>query len=495
MQNLKAYILCRFAENSSIYNTWVDTAPIPCEVVKTFPPNWSVPDDAGIIVTHMHYRWEEIHALRKVYQEHQIPILILADGILEYRNIWQHPDLADGCVFQPIVGHKLACIGQGQVQVVESWGNLGKCESVGLPRLDSLSEQSAPPVSTEGTFRVLVATANTPAFNDEQRQSVIDSLTHIQKRLSQNSKVNGRPVEVTWRLTDGLDRDLGLEELTDEDRVPLSIAIDHSDAVITTPSTLYLESVLKQRPTAILDFHNTPHYVNSAWMINAPKHFNEIIRELADPPASKMLFQETLLHRELRCDGKATERLCQLISTMVEEGAAARRDNHKIKLPHRILHDQKKGFPVVPAGYNLSEQYPDNKVFQVQELEQLQLELNLAISRLDELPNEINDKCDLFDEMKAIRDDLLVRLDESVAQNQVIMDMNVQIRDRNQGLLGRVKFLMERVAEQRERIAILLERLGKPVPPSKNVTPQTRQQNQNDENAPADPEPPLTDKS
>lgn len=471
MTELKAYILCRFADKSKVYTPWMEHAPIPCEVVKSSPATWDPPDDAGIVITHMHYRWEEIHALRRIYEDGKIPILILADGILEYRNIWEHPDLADGCVFQPIVGHKLACIGQGQTQVIESWGNIGKCETVGLPRLDQYWHQSPAPISREGTFRVLIATANTPAFDQEQRAAVIESLSHINTRLSVNSKVNGRPIDVTWRLTDGLDRELGLAT-TDEDaaqRVPLSEAIDQVDAVITTPSTLFLESIAKKRPTAILDFHNTPHYVNSAWMINAPKHFNDIIRELAAPPASKMLFQESILSHQLRHDGEACGRMIELIREMVTEGESARAESRPIKLPHRILHDQRKGFPRVPSGYPLADQYPDNDVFRNEDLCQLQLELNAAIERLDSLPDEVNEKMDLFDEMKEIRDDLLNRLDESVNQNRTIMDMNVQIRERNDDLLGRVKYLMERVAEQRERIAILLKRLGKDVPPPKNL--------------------------
>lgn len=473
MSELKAYILCRFAEKSGIYNSWMPHAPFSCHVVKDPAAKWSVPEDAGIVVTHMHYRWEEIHTLRKIYREQRVPILILADGILEYRNIWEHPDLADGCIFQPIVGHKLACIGHGQTQVIESWGNVGKCETVGLPRLDSLSSAEPVPINSSGPFRVLIATANTPAFNEQQRQAVIESLSHIQTRLSVNSNVNGRPVDVIWRLTDGLDDELGLEVDSRND-IPLSDLIDQVDAVITTPSTLYLESVLKKRPTAILDFHNTPHYVSSAWMINAPKHFNDIARELAQPPAAKMLFQESSLHHELRCDGQATQRMIELILAMIEEGKLARKEDRPIKMPYRILPDQQRGFPYVPQRYPLREQYPDNVVFLNEDLSQLQLELNLAIKRLGDLPDELTEKNNLFEEMKAIRDDLLVRLDESVEQNQSIMQLNAQLRERNQDLLGRVKYLMERVADQRERIAELLEQLEDSAPSTENDVPETK---------------------
>ena len=49
-----------------------------------------------------------------------------------------HPDIVPGSIFQPVVGHKIACLGRSQARILESWGNVGKCEIVGAPRLDRL---------------------------------------------------------------------------------------------------------------------------------------------------------------------------------------------------------------------------------------------------------------------------------------------------------------------------------------------------------------------
>ena len=379
---------------------------MPCTIVKEHLHSWELPADAGIVVTHMHYRHEEIAKLREIHDRSDVPILILADGILEYRNTWEHPELPDASIFQPLCGHKLACIGRGQVRVVESWGNVGKCEFVGLPRLDSVSVGNVPPVKSEGPFRLLIATANTPSFNDEQREKVVQSLTHIRERLEKNPKVNGRDCQVTWRLTDGLEKAIGLpeseipsEEWDTPKRKPLSDVIDEVDAVITTPSTLYLESVQKKRPTAILDFHNRPHYVPAAWTINAPIHFNWTIRELADPPSHKMLFQEATLHDQLECEGSATDRLIELIETMVESGKVARAENTAMKLPHRIIADPRKGFAKVPSSFNIEKLYEDNSIFHEKDLRRLQVELVAAIDRLDTLPAELIEKNEMVEHL------------------------------------------------------------------------------------------------
>ena len=129
-------------------------------------------------------------------------------------------------------------------------------------------------------------------------------------------------MQITWRLTDNLEQAIGLpsakvNELEQADRPTLAEEIDAADAVITTPSTLFLESALKRRPTAILDFHNSPHFVPAAWMINSPQHLDAILSELANPPLPKMLFQETVLHDNLQWRVPAKPRMLDLIQTMV----------------------------------------------------------------------------------------------------------------------------------------------------------------------------------
>lgn len=409
MSDLKAYILCRFAHKSGIYNSWMNDCPYQCVVVQDLLPEWRVPADAGIVITHMHYRWEEIHALRRVYESGRFPVLILADGILEYRNTWEHPDLADGSIFQPVIGHKLACIGRGQVRTIESWGNVGKCELVGLPRLDSVVPETTT-APGQRPFRLLIATASTPAFNDEQRQAVIESLSHIKDRLEKNPRANGRIIQVTWRLTDGLEQEIGVPMDGDpEDRPSLSEVIDEVDAVITTPSTLYLESLQRNLPTAILDFHNSPLYVPTAWTINAPKHFNWILRELESPPPAKLLFQESILHDNLECHTPAKPRMLELINTMVECGRIAREQDQAIEMPARILTDPQHGFARVAAGFDLSSLFPDNTIFRCEDVVQLQVELCQAINRLGSLPLELSEKNRFLDHALEMLDHLRVR--------------------------------------------------------------------------------------
>lgn len=436
----RAYILCRFARESSLYNTWLSRLPVPYEVIDGPLVDWQAPADAEILITHMHYRWDEYQVLRRLYVEDRIPVLILADGVLEFRNLYEHPDLADGCIFQPVVGHKLACLGRSQARQVESWGNVGKCEVVGLPRLDGWLDGTVPPIRSDGPFRLLIATASTPAFNSAQRRTVIESLGEIKRGLEAQPQVGGRPIEVTWRLTDGIDFELNVAPAKEEaPAVPLSQAIDQADAVMTTPSTLYLESALKGRPTALLDFHQVPPFVVSAWTISNAQQARHVVEELCRPPAAKMLFQSTALHDQLHCHTPATERLLQVIGEMIEAGRQARRAGTHLLLPARILDDPDHGLARVDRFFDLAQLFPDNAAFRHQELAALQVELNLAIERIKDRNERLKN---LEAELAYVRK----RLAKGSEQYRVLKDRLMRAR-------GRLKNFREQVANLMKRLA------------------------------------------
>lgn len=393
LNHVKAYLLCRSADSNQLYSSWSQRLSFPCEVVRDYLPDWQPPADAGILVTHLHYSWENLAALRRLYQQNTIPILILCDGILEYRNTWHHPQLPDGCMMQPAIGHKLACIGRAPARILESWGNVGKCEVVGLPHLDRLLQSTPPPVSREGAFRLLIATARTPAFDPAQRKVLLDSLLALKTYLSRQGQISGRSVQVFWRLSGGLNEDLGIESADSGEGPAISMAeqIDQSDAVIITPSTGYLECLIRGRPTAILDFHNTPSYLNPAWTISAESHFGQVIEELANPPAPKMLHQSQTLHDQLECLTPATDRMVSLVEGMVAQHMVSIQRGEPLAFPQRMLADERSGFAPMSAEFDLSQLYPNNPVFQNSDVRLLQIELSAAINRLDTLPARLTE--------------------------------------------------------------------------------------------------------
>jgi len=242
---------------------------------------------------------------------------------------------------------------------------------------------------------------------------VVESLNQVKRWISNHPTVDDRPIEVHWRLSDGLESEIGVGPDIDlEDRPPLARVLENVDAVITTPSTLYLESVLCKRPTAILDFHNRPQYVPAAWTISAPDHLDWIVPELAAPPRPKMLFQESVLQDQLECRSPAKPRMLELISQMVAAGKQARLERTAIKLPPRMLTDPQHGFTRVPAEFDLSALYANNSVFENHDLNRLQIELIAAVERMRQLPLELAEKNKYIETLQKLLDRSRLRVED-----------------------------------------------------------------------------------
>ena len=120
-----------------LFTSWLPEAPLPVEYVTDAGSGYVFPAETALVVAVDTYHEPSVSLLRKAVEQN-IPTLILADGILEYRNTWEHPQLTPGAIFQPVLGHKIACLSRSQARILRNrGGNAGKCEIVSAaPRFD-----------------------------------------------------------------------------------------------------------------------------------------------------------------------------------------------------------------------------------------------------------------------------------------------------------------------------------------------------------------------
>lgn len=305
-----------------------------------------------------------------------IPTIYAIDGILEWRNAWDFP-LCDSCqqTFRPVLSDKVACIGRSQARILESWGNVGKCEVVGVPRFDPLLGKTTARAKGE-TCRVLVMTAKNPGFDELQRERTRQSLKDLKQWFEGHRTLDGRKIEPLWRLTAGMDRQIGVQgETADTTGKELAEVLATVDAVITTPSTGMLEAMLLGLPTALLDYHNCPHYVPGAWTIGATDHIAAVLPELASPPPAKLLWQDTILHDALECRTEATPRFIQLVESLAQAGREARAAGLPLNLPDRIVPDPQNGHHAVEPRFDLATLYPSLDAFRDRDRQSLQVKI------------------------------------------------------------------------------------------------------------------------
>jgi hypothetical protein len=289
------------------------------------------------------------------------PTLYAIDGILEWRNSWELPEHGSCClwVMRPVLSHKVACIGRSQARVLESWGNLGKCEVVGVPRFDSLANRKPRQRKSGEPFRVLIITAKCPGFSPEQIASTKQSLADLKRWFDKHPRLGDTPIEPVWRITQGLEKTIGVEnQLSDTTGVDLATVLQNIDAIITTPSTAMLEGMLQGVPVALLDYHNRPHYVPAAWRITADQQIDRVISELVNPTAPQMLYQHSILHDALECHAPATPRLVELIHKMHDATQRCLSKAEPIALPRRLLTDIQDGHHLPEPTYDHASLYP-----------------------------------------------------------------------------------------------------------------------------------------
>lgn len=368
-----------------LFTSWLDRCSHPVVYATNTPIDFEFPADTGLVVGADCYNEPRASLLSRA-MERGIPTLLLADGILEYRNIFEHPQIPPAAHFQPVRAHKIACLGRSQARVLETWGNAGQVEITGSPRFDRYATLKRRGRTTGEPFRVLVSTALTPYFTPEQHERVRQSLLDLKAFFAAHAAVGPTPLEVVWRVTKGLETEIGVDSpVGDLSGRELAEVLQRVDAMISTPSTAMVEAMLLGLPVAVLDYTNSPHYVAPAWRITAKEQIKPTVAELIDPPAPKMRFQDMTLHDTLECATPAAPRLLRLADEMLAHGQAARANGASLALPPRLIPCHADGPALTQKSSDPAKLHPEQPQFRDRDLQALQVEVSQLRSHAADL--------------------------------------------------------------------------------------------------------------
>ena len=319
-----------------------------------------------------------------------VPVLHIPDGILEWRNIYEHQRAFSSSLgmplHQPHVSDKIACIGRNQARMMESWGSLGKCEVVGCARFDSYIGCASNDRKDDEPFRILITTAKTIAFTIEQELLIVESYKCLFDWLENiDYVISGRKIELLYRsVNDGIQFPNN-EHYIDCSGCSLQSSLMDADAVVSTPSTVILEAMLHEVPVVKMDYTNSPCFVPAVWNITAPQHIESVFTELINPPPPKILHQNIILHDCLECMSPAKERLVRLVESMIETKLKCVNSKSNLSFSHRIIPISPYIDAHVEQGFDLKELYPNHPVFSNMDTIQLQLENGQLSLQIEEL--------------------------------------------------------------------------------------------------------------
>lgn len=342
------------------------------EYMTEYEPNQLVSMSPDLVIVPDEH-WCELGNIVSFCNENGILTLQMMDGILEWRRSWDYT--REGKIIgngpnplnQPAFADKIACLGFKDYRVLESWGNYGKCEITGMPRLKHIMNlRNDFSHLSQKKNRILISTAKTPAFTEKQAEKTIRSLTDLKEYFSKR-----KDIEVIWRITGDYHKLIGVENsLSDLNGKEIHEIIQQVDAVITTPSTTILEAMTLKVPIATLDYHNLPHYFETAWSISAQTHIDSVVNELLNPPAVKLEYQDFLFHEQLYTLEDPNDRLVRLIKEMIKYKG---RTN---EMPESILDNSYLGRLELKS--DLSVYYPGLEWADKMDLKKLKLELSAA---------------------------------------------------------------------------------------------------------------------
>lgn len=251
--------------------------------------------------------WPDVAAALPELERRGIPSLHLPDGILEWRNQWQRPDR--GPLFHPVLSTRIACLGPAQARTLALWGNADRCIVTGSPRFDSYLDLPRRPPSHDGTFRLLIATARTPAFCERDREALLNLLRWVRQWADTQPQV-----VVCWRLTAGLEAELGVANADGS----LHEQLRQCDAVWTSPSTLQLEAMLARRPVALLDPFACPLYVPAAWYVRTRSDCDAVYKSMRRGDPARWAYQEATLADQVQRDEPAAPRVARVGQELIE---------------------------------------------------------------------------------------------------------------------------------------------------------------------------------
>jgi hypothetical protein len=222
-------------------------------------------------------------------QRFGIPTYHVLDGILEWRNLFENPRttvVENGApLYRPLISDHTFAMGEIQRLTLQWLGN-DNVHAFGLPRFDALPVKPCRVGHVEGRPKVLIATANTPWFSDEQKTRFCDEFGHLVDLLRPRSDL-----AIEWRVAEPVAVEFGLANSTQQ---PSTVALQSAAALITTPSSLVIESMRLGVPTLVFDPYACPILNPSAWHATSANTVLQLLHSLLAPDDERAGLQNTL---------------------------------------------------------------------------------------------------------------------------------------------------------------------------------------------------------
>lgn len=219
-----------------------------------------------------------------------VPSLIIMDGVFEWSNATSNPFLVKRGIklLSPLCYSHAAVVDSGLGEALSRKG----CKVYSYSPSSVVENEL---IQTSGA--VLVTTANTPYFSEQEYVDLLSMLTEVIKSLENKN------IDYAFRIFD--------ERIIEDLSIPpqkniigggfVQVVKDYG-ALITTPSTIAIEAMRLNLPVALLDYRDGPVFFQSAWRINGGSSISRTIDSLLSPSPERLDYQKEQLPPSKRLD-------------------------------------------------------------------------------------------------------------------------------------------------------------------------------------------------
>ncbi len=276
--------------------------------------------DARLVVSQSYFR-PEVNRWIFEARRRGVPTMLLVDGPLEWTNVHASPGLARPgaeaarALHDPIVHDAVAAIGDAQARFIES-RNRGRgivFLSYANRRILTAPLSGAPDFATPGSsasgsrpesspaapkpvFDFLLTTARTAAFDAAERESLEKALRDCLAALDRSGHRT-----LVRLFDDGLRS--ALEPTTTRAHFDatgsFTAALAQCRCVIGTPSSVLLEAMHHDRPTATLVFRDSPLFDRTGWLLGGFADWEASFAAMLARDPARMAFQRDALRESL----------------------------------------------------------------------------------------------------------------------------------------------------------------------------------------------------
>jgi hypothetical protein len=256
--------------------------------------------------------------LTERFQCEGIKTVLCSDGIFDFSNAFHNiMHRKYGLVqFHPVLQDYFICVGKIEAEYFSSE------EIVAMDYMPKRMISELDPLPFPVEDRVLVTTANTAYFNDEEYGRLLKLMSGIIHQL------RIKRIEFSVRIFDErLLRDLSIgfgDQLTNDLKGGFEETLSRYSSVITTPSSIAVVSMFHRRPTALLIYRDSPMFLQSGWLIPSEEVFLSLLSSFLSKDKGRMEIQSRLFENYSAEHG-LTERILE-VSKMESQKATVYSD-------------------------------------------------------------------------------------------------------------------------------------------------------------------------